>query len=87
MTELETTDAVIDFLDGTTAVSRLLGTSPQAVHAYRTRVRGFFPPDTFDVLRAALTAKSATAPKRLWRMREAHSAPTDLPQVVSPAGA
>lgn len=75
---LETTDAVIDAVGGTSAAAGLFGFDPRRVSNWRKA--GRFPPETFLVLTAALRAIGKTAPSTLWSMHE----PAPLAQ---PAGA
>ena len=67
MKELTTASEVIDALGGPAAVSRLLGTSTNAVCNWR--VRGL-PPETFLALSEALKGKELYAMPGLWRMKE-----------------
>lgn len=76
MSDLITTGAVIDALNGTGAVSRLCGRSPQAVSNWRRDDRAKFPAETFVVMQAALAAIGKSAPAQLWGMDQPSSRPT-----------
>lgn len=68
MQELRTTDEVMDKLGGTSAVARLTGRKDTAASNWRNFET--FPPDTFLVMKEALSAAGYTAPPSLWRMVE-----------------
>lgn len=65
---LDTVDAVIEALGGTTAVVRLTGRSRQNVTNWRAN--GWFSSATFLVMTTALDAAGLRAAPRLWRMDE-----------------
>ncbi len=66
---LFSTDEVIDALGGTSAVGRLLSRRPQAVHNWRGRMRGKFPPETFLILMEELRRNGYSAPSALWGLQ------------------
>ncbi len=68
MEHLETARAVIDWLGGTTAVSRLTARKPQ--HVTNWKASGRLPSDTFLIMRLALKNAGATAPTALWGIVE-----------------
>lgn len=65
---IQTADAVIDLLGGTSATARLVGRSNQAVSNWRGT--GRLPPETFLVISAALSERGASAPASLWGIAE-----------------
>ncbi len=64
---LETTEQIFDAL-GIEAIMTLTGGKYPAVHCYKSS--GKFPPKTYVVLKAALSAIGADAPDSLWQMIE-----------------
>ena len=73
MTQLDTTDAVIDALGGTKAVSEIVSRAPQSVSNWRNAVRGKFPSSTYLVLLDALKQKNLAAPTSLWGLQPARA--------------
>lgn len=69
MSNLDSTDAVIDALGGTTAVQALLGYSNHSPIS-NWRSRGRFPPETFLVFQTELERRGLAASPALWSMRE-----------------
>lgn len=65
---LDTVDQVVRILGGTAATSRLVSATMQQASDWKRR--GFFPENTFDIMREALKIKGYTAPNALWRMKE-----------------
>jgi len=68
MTVFTTTDEVLDALGGNTPVAVLTSTTPKVVSNWRTC--GKFPSNTFIILKTELLKRGASAPDRLWSMRE-----------------
>jgi len=66
---LHTADEVVDALGGTKAVAELTRRKDSAVSNWRTA--GKFPPNTYLLLKAALSDKNKGAPDALWSMAEA----------------
>ncbi len=66
MTELTTTNAVMEALGGIAEVARLTSRTYNAAANWISFET--FPPDTFVVMTDALRAKGKTAPASLWRM-------------------
>jgi hypothetical protein len=52
-TILQTTDDVIDALGGNVSFARIVGTTPNAVRNWRTKLRGCFPNDVEMYIRVS----------------------------------
>ena len=63
---LQTTADVIEVL-GRENVETLTASSPQTVSNWKSF--GWFPPNTYVVMTAALALKGRSAPASLWKMR------------------
>lgn len=79
MSTAETTSEVIDGLDGTVAVSKILDCTPQCVSGYRRRDE--FPPHTFKPLAAEMIERDMRASLKLWR-----SIPSDAIELAARLG-
>ena len=66
--QLSTAKEVIAALNGSTAVGRLVGRSPQSASNWGAANR--FPAKTFPVLTEALAERGYTAPPSLWQIVE-----------------
>lgn len=66
MSELTTTNEVIEALGGVASVARLTGRKYSAAHNWLSFET--FPSDTYVVLIEALRSVGRTAPPSLWRM-------------------
>jgi hypothetical protein len=53
---------------GMSNTARIAGVTPQSVHSWVTA--GFFPPDTWELLRPLIEEKGYRCPHKLWRMKE-----------------
>ena len=69
-TVLLTTDDVIDKLGGNDKVAEIVGTTPNAVRNWRTKLRGRFPRTTVIALQEALQHNHMAAPLSLWGMKD-----------------
>lgn len=63
---LETADAVIDALGGSTAAATLAGRGAKVAHASNWRAAGRMPPRTVLIFRVRLAELGMTAPAALW---------------------
>jgi len=68
MKQLLTTDEIAEALDGPAEISRLTGKPIAQIS--NAKKRGWWPRDTYPIMKAALELKGYTAPAHLWKMRE-----------------